>query len=224
MALLTRRNGEVRKISGPYLAPGSAVKVTAYEPGGVASAISSGAIITMAAGHEFAVGDKILINPGTDNTYSAGETVQSVDATSITMTGGAYSIAVGDIIFNVGADTSVTTTPLFDGSALVIYEDPAGSIPITSSVVTTTSQGEYEFYWSGGRVWELSRNATNDVILDYFMDGAADATTVVDALPTTATQGQIVVLNQGAGFSDIVYIYLKQSDDTYDWVELIIAP
>lgn len=138
--------------------------VTVYPVGAVVSGASSDTTIPVDAGHSFAVGDKYLLNPGSDNTFSGTDTVQSVTATQITM-GQSVTVAAGDTLVNLGPDTG-TSTPNYDASPVVIYSDADGSTTISNSRVTASSSGEYGYYTKGdGRAWELIRDG-NDAVVD----------------------------------------------------------
>jgi len=136
--------------------------VTAYPVGALASAGSSGTTITVDAGHSFRAGDKYLINPGVDDTFSGTDTVQSVTATTVVM-GQSVSVSAGDVLVNLGPDTG-TSSPNYDASPVAIYSDADGSTAISNSRVTCSAAGEYSYYHKGdGRFWELIRDSDGDV-------------------------------------------------------------
>ena len=128
--------------SGPAFA--DSYTVTAYPVGAVATSSSSGSTLTVAAGHSFVAGDKILIGPGSANTFSGVNVVDSVSATSIVMDGGSYAVSVGDKIVNLGPDIG-TASPNYDASPMGIYTDPAGSTAASNATVTASSAGEYSW-------------------------------------------------------------------------------
>src|SRR5574340_904968 len=147
MSNLARRNGQVQVTSNSYLAPASSYTVTVYPVGAQASATSSGATITVRAGHGFAAGDKFIKSDGT--AFSGTDTVQSVTATSIVM-GTSHSITSGDVLINLGPDGG-TSTPAYTASPIKIYNDMAGSgTEITNSTVTTNPSGEYGYWHDRG--------------------------------------------------------------------------
>lgn len=161
---LTFRYGEIRSVVGSYLAPGSGYTVTVLEPGGIASATSTGATITLHAGHGFAAGDKIIVG-GDSSTFSGSQVVSSTTSTSITMDGGTYNVAAGDTILNLGADTG-TSTPNWDAGR-DIYSDPTGTTAITKSTgPVVNSEGEYQYY-ADQSAWEVIRSGSTvqDVVI-----------------------------------------------------------
>lgn len=159
---LNFRHSTVQKTLGSYLAPGASYTITAYEPGGQVEALPGGGVITLREGHGFAVDDKFLVNPGTDNTFAGP--VTAVTATSITVDSVPSSVQVGSILFNLGQDNG-TVTPSFQNSGLTIYSDMDGSNHYGYAQVTSNSEGEY-FYWHKGiDIWELIRSGST--VLDY---------------------------------------------------------
>lgn len=142
---------------------GASYTVTVYEPGAVATGASSGTTITVNRAHGFQAGDKYLINPGTDDTFSGTDTVQSVTATTIVM-GQSVSIAVGDVLVNLGADTGVAA-PNYDASPISIHTRSDGSdTAISNSTVTCDAYGNYEYWARRYIVWELIRDSDGDPV------------------------------------------------------------
>ena len=136
---------------------GSAYTVNCYEVGGQVASASSGNTIALRAGHGLAVGDKFF-------KFSAGVTpsvreVDTASAAQVTMTGAeTLSVAVGDILVNLGVDTG-SGTPNYDASGITIYSDMDGSTALSNSLVTADATGSYEYWYAGGRVWELIRDS-----------------------------------------------------------------
>jgi hypothetical protein len=148
-------------------------QINVLKPGGVASAASAGATLTLYPGHGFAVGDKIII--GIDaTTFGGAQSVSSVTATTVTMTGGAYAVNTGDTILNLGADTG-TSEPLYDVLGTTIYSDPGGINTIANSQLTSSATGEYGYWTLAGKQWELIRTADGA-----FVDFVVDALAVID--------------------------------------------
>jgi parallel beta-helix repeat protein len=194
--------------------------VVVYRPGGVAEAASTGIFISLDTGHYFGAGDKFLLNPGSDDTFTGLDTVQSTSTSGILMNQ-SYTIAKGDILLNLGADTG-TASPNYDASPLTIYSDMDGGDTITDSTITADSLGEYK-YWHDGRevLWELLRNSAGspqDVITDAF-DRLVQKVSVKDYGArgdgsTDDTQAIQAALDSGAGtvfFPSGVYIINNDS-------------
>lgn len=156
---------------------GASYTVTAYEVGAVASANSSGATITVNSGHGFAEGDKILVNPGTDDTFSGTDTVQSTTSTTVVM-GQSYSISSGDQIVNLGPDTGVAS-PNYDGSGYTVYSDMDGGTSISNSQVTCNAQGSYEYWHYGFAIWELVRDSDGDPVALIIPEGSYPSATSI---------------------------------------------
>lgn len=136
----------------------SGYKVTAYETGGIVSTSQTSTTINLDAGHGFAIGDKVLIRPGTSNLYSA-EAISATGATSITFPTFAPAVVVGDIIINLGADTG-STSPAYDASGVTIYSDMDGGVPIANSTVTASATGSYAYFYQTANIWELIRDGS----------------------------------------------------------------
>jgi hypothetical protein len=173
MAILVRRDGEVRRTLGSYVAPGASYLVTAYEPGAIVASASTGTTATVDLGHGFAANDKFIVVRSGSYVSGSFNTVSAVTATTLTIT--AASLSVGDVLVNLGPDTGVTS-PNYDGSGLTIYSDADGSTAITNEVVTADSGGNYSYYHTGSSdIWELIRsNASTPV---YALPGAYQGST-----------------------------------------------
>ena len=143
MSQLVRRQTALLLNSSGSLAPGASYTVTAYEPGGVASANSSSLTISVYAGHGIAALDRIMVG----TTASTFRSVSSVTATSVVV-GSAVSVSAGDLIVNLGPDTG-SSTPNWDGSGVTIYSTPTTATTVTQSRVTTDSNGNYGYWWRG---------------------------------------------------------------------------
>ena len=127
---------------------GASYDVTAYPVGAIVVSVST-TTITVDAGHSFRVGDKYLYDPGTSNTFSGTDTVQSVTSTTIVMGNDQTAIvSAGNALVNVGADTG-TSAILYDASPMVIYSDADGSTAVSNSRVTCDATGTYSYYHKG---------------------------------------------------------------------------
>lgn len=128
--------------------------VTVYENGAIATANSTGTTITVASGHGFTTGDKLMVG----TTASTYRTVASTSATTVVVNS-AVTATSGAFIVNLGADTG-SGTPSYDGSTVSVYQYSDGSGAYTQSRVTLDSQGRYG-YWVDNSltVMELFRNS-----------------------------------------------------------------
>lgn len=156
-AKLFRRQNQINK---PPTAGSATVNyaqsytVRAYRAGAVVSATSADSTPPVYEGHAFSINDKaIIIRAGTIVTTI--RTVTAVDP--LTFSSSIAGLSEGDIIINLGADTGSGTTPNYDGSPISIYNRPDDSSPvITSSVVTASATGDYEYFHAGREtIWEL---------------------------------------------------------------------
>lgn len=163
---LTPRNSTILKAnSNDSTRPDFAASytVTAYPPGAVVVSVST-TTVTVDAGHGFVAGDKYLANPGTNDTFSGTDDVQSVTATTIVMGQDQSAIlSAGDVLVNLGPDTG-TSAPNYDGSGATIYSDMDGGTAIPNSRVTCDSEGGYEYFTSGQRLWELVRDSSGSPV------------------------------------------------------------
>jgi hypothetical protein len=217
------RVNRLDKVTGTRWEPALNYTVLVTEVGAVAASSSSGTDITVDAGHGFAAGDKFLKNPGSDNTFSGADTVQSLpDATTIRM-GQNHSISAGDVLINLAADTG-TATPRYDAVGSTIYSDMDIGTTIASSLITVGSvNADYEYWYSSGSsLWELYRGS-DGIPVGHSKEPAESPLTEVSrdtSLPTVGTTSRLFVLNQGASSPDIVYVAVQFSDDTWDWLEI----
>lgn len=142
----------------------SGYTVIAYETGGVVRTSQTSTTINLDDGHGFAIGDKILIRPGTSNIYS-GEAISAVSTTpgagSITFPtfGAAVAVVVGDIIINLGPDPG-SPDPAYTASGVTIYSDMDGGTAIANSMVTADASGSYAYFYNTQNIWELIRDGS----------------------------------------------------------------
>lgn len=162
MANLAYRRESVARLLGSVLAPGASYTVTAYPAGAQVSGNQSGTTITVRAGHYIPYGgtDVVAIRPGSPATIVSGTFQAASSATATTVVfPSSVTVVDGDLIVPLGSDTG-TSTPLWDGSAALIYTDMNSGSAISSSRVTCNTSGEYE-YWSLRRaVWEIVRDSS----------------------------------------------------------------
>ena len=137
--------------------------VQALEMGAQVTSASSGTTVTVRSGHGFAAGDKYM--NGTDtSTFSATLTVQSVDATHLYLSSN-YSVSEGDLLVNLGVDSSTGASPNYDGAGLIVYTTQDYTATATNNTVTTDSYGRYRYYHKGIVRWELVRGSSGPIAL-----------------------------------------------------------
>ena len=136
--------------------------VIAYETGGIVRTSQTSTTIDVDAGHGFAIGDKVLLRPGTSNIYSA-ERISATSATSITFPTFAPAVVVGDILINLGPDPGVGS-PAYTTSGVTIFSDMDGGIPIANSMVTASATGTYGYFYQTANIWELIRDGDGEVV------------------------------------------------------------
>lgn len=183
--------------------------------------------VTVFAGHEIQTGDKFLAFVD-DRTPLAERvfTVSTAASTSLIFSSEAASFPDRAVLVGIGTDSGSTYPTLaYDGSSLTVYKDPGSSTAWTNANVDVPPSGEITFHANGRPVWSLIRNAygrPTRVYVDVGPEGPVLAGG--SALPATGVPRQTFVLEGAAGTADIVYCWLKQSDDSYDWIEVISAP
>jgi hypothetical protein len=136
---------------------GAGYYVQALEVGAQVTAASSGATVTVAAGHGFAAGDKYMNGLNTQS-FSGTNTVESVDATHLYLES-SYSVAEGDLLVNL-ADDSGSIAPSYDGAGLTVYTDMDYQNAAITNTVLTDSEGRYRYWHKGIAIWELVRSAS----------------------------------------------------------------
>ena len=193
MNLTLRKNSIIVPDASSKFTPAGAYTVCACEVGAIAAAASSGTSVTVDAGHGFAANDYMLLNPGADNDdgYDAFVLVQVAAATTLTIAS-SVSIAVGDVLFNLGPDGAAGGTPNYDGSGVTIYSDMGGGDTVSNSVVTASSLGVYSYWHKGGDIWEVIRNGVG-VPVEWL------PTSGQFAGPTSATDKGIVTMDGTSG-------------------------
>jgi len=178
------------------------------------------------------------------NTFYPGQkfivasTPQSVDGTRlfkversseniVAFSGGAYNFQENALLVNLGSDTG-TTTPNWDGSSELIYQTPSVLGPVYEKAVVPAARARTEgFYGSGDAIWTVGRSKTTKPL---FVAMDLGATEVPDTAPPAPTWPPFVAMRQvdkptnGALFwikpgpPDVAYVYLQQSDGTFDYV------
>ena len=132
-------------------------------PVGAVAVSFAGNTATVDGGHGFAAGDKVLVFDGTTATFVA-QVLSSVTATTLVWSSATPTIALGNLLCNLGPDTASGSTPTYDASPMKTYSDADGGTAITNSKITCSATGEYDYYFEGdGRCWELVRDSSGTV-------------------------------------------------------------
>ncbi len=146
--LMKRRTNHLRTSAD---AVASSRKVQICKPGGqVDGDQSTTATITVHSGHGVATGDKFMVGTDESKFFTAG----TITETTIPLATGTVSVTDGDLIVNLGSDTG-TTAPEYDDTDVPVYADLDDTSALSNSQRTTDSNGEYEYFTTDERVWEL---------------------------------------------------------------------
>ncbi len=180
MSSLLFRKDSLETATNGVLGYASGYKVTAYKRGAIVSAATDANTVSVEPGHSFVTGDKFIkisAAGGTidEGTYRSLHASTDPTATLITLAvGTTLSVAVGDVLINLGADTG-SPTPSYNGSPFTTYDDYAGSTATTSATVTSDSSGNYEYWTDAGVIWELIRDSSDAPIghnKDIYLSGS----------------------------------------------------
>jgi hypothetical protein len=187
---------------------GANYSVTAYEVGAQVTSASSGATVTVRAGHGFAAGDKWMLSTGLG--FSGSNTITSVGATTLNLPV-SISVSQGDILVNLAADTG-TSTPNYDGAGLTIYTDMAYGSAAVNNTVAADPNGRYTYYHRGIPRWEWVRSGSTPIALyqdtgPFGVDGPATSTDNAlvrwDGADGSATQDSGVIVDDSDNVSGI---------------------
>lgn len=160
-------------------------RVAVLPVGGRVNSASSGDTVTLDSGHGFQVGDKFMVDVDL-GTYIGTDSVQSVTATSVTISG-TVSVAAGQFLVNLGPDTG-SDTPNYDGDRVQIYDDMDYGDEIVGATVSTDSVGRYRYFHKGVSRWELVLALETPIAL-YLDTGHTDSTSHASTFPTTSGSG-----------------------------------
>lgn len=212
-ATLVNRHNTVQKLRAGSFSPAASYIVVVYRMGAIASSTSSGGTFTVFSGHAIKAGDKIGIwSGGATWTYSGTATVSSVTATSVVMSAGSYTVAVGDMIVPLGVDSG-TGAAVFTASDLPVYNAASSSsTAFTNSRVTANGSGEYSFYSLARAWWEVVLRSGSATVVDVVAHRASPEVTPFEygyaGAGTSAsswTGWEAVISNQSVGGVDIYF-------------------
>lgn len=185
MSLFYRKSTVLKANSSDSTRPdfASSYTVTVYPPGAFADGAQSGvSAVTVHAGHGVTASDKILV--GGTNFYD----VDSVTATTITVSSGTVTVTDGQVIVNLGADGG-SSAPDWDGSTVDIFSAPdEGGSAISNSSVSTSATGEYEYWTTTPYIWELVRTGNLNIEVTPFVVTAKSFETT----PSSSTDNAVV--------------------------------
>jgi hypothetical protein len=190
MPKLFYRRGNVFNRTGTDITAGASYSVNVYRPGG--QVVSGTAPITVRPGHGIVAGENIIV--GTDGTAMRAVTATTGTVITYTTSGvGTLTTGVGSLLVNLGKDSSATSSSSreFDGAslstpALTIYSDMDGATtPITNALLTTNSDGEYEYWHDGTEKWEVVRTGQTIKQIEIVPGNLRTATTIA-VIPTFA--------------------------------------
>lgn len=199
-------------------------RLIVFERGAVLNGTTSSSPATVHANHDILTGDKFVYAPAFNRVIGAEVyDVNVAGATSITYTGTAVTLADKGLLIGIGSDSgSPRNRPNWDGSRVNVYKDPAASA-VYANAELPVAVGAHVGFWSDTpQVWVAALDSSNRIVQVYILGDSAGSESG-SSLPGSAYRGQLFVLTQGAGLPDILYCYMKQSADTYDWVEVMSA-
>jgi hypothetical protein len=200
MPKLFYRRGNVFNRTGTDITAGASYSVNVYRPGAQVTSDAGGGTIVVRPGHGIVPFENIIV--GTDATAMRAivTTGTSTNSVAYTTTPGILTTGVGALLVNLGKDTSSTSssTRNFDGAsastpALTIYSDMDGATtPITNALLTTNSDGEYEYWHDGTEKWEVVRTGQTIKQIEIVPGNRSTATTVAQLLAATTTISSII--------------------------------
>jgi hypothetical protein len=135
------------------------LRVYPYQRGGRVETASTSTTIALDRSGDIAVNDYIMVctkgSYGDDNVWTPVSTkiakVTAVSSDTLTIDGSGLSVAVGDYVLNLGADTG-GTSPNFDGSDITLYDDPAGAAASANEYLLTGSSAGFIGWTNRGAI------------------------------------------------------------------------
>ena len=190
------------------------------------------------SGHDILSGEKFYYALSRSNviktrvfTADAG-----TDSTHLHYTGAAFTWVDGSFAVPLGNDTGAVqqpdgsySDPLYDGSTVVVYSDPAGGDQYLYSHVPIEPGGDLGFWCSTSDLWILARDSRGRIVRFYIVSqssaggGTGGGSVVVDtdtAIPGDDNNPSFLVV-RAVGAGDKLYIWAKDSTDAYHWEEIL---
>jgi len=193
--------------------------------------------VTVHSGHDLLVGHKFYYALSRSNVVKTRVfTVSAKTSTQVSYTGGAFTWVDGSFMVPLGTDTGATqqpdgsySDPVYDGSPLTVYSDPAGDSQYLAARVPIEAGGDLGFWCATSDLWILARDSRGRIVRFYIVSqssaagGGGGGSVVVDT--DTATPGDdnnpsFLVVRAGAA-GDKLYVWLKDSSDAYHWEEIL---
>jgi hypothetical protein len=157
------------------VAPGNGYFVNAYAPGAICRAATSGSGTTTVPVYDGSVvvaNEYLMLGLDTTKVYKViTGTTGASGAQTIVLDGTIGTISVNNTLINLGKDIGMQSggPPSYTQNGTpnaVIYTTPNTSGPITNSVVTCDSSGDYSYYYAiSTAIWELVRNTAGTPIM-----------------------------------------------------------
>lgn len=217
--MIHRQNNILKTATDGTPAFAASYTVTVYEAGAIASEAAVLTSVAVDEGHSFAAYDNVLVWNGTAGTFIA-EGLSSVTDTSLTWASAKPTIVKGDVLVNLGNDTAAGSTPNYDGSAYPIYTDADGSDRITSSVVTSSVTGNYDYYSYGWQEhWEVVRDSGGT--LATVIKGWSGQTAHIVMAATLGTAPSRAEYKMLTTFPNELYVSEETSDGVWEWVSIV---
>jgi len=200
---------------------GSNYYVKALEVGAIVSATYDGTGIPVDGGHGFAALDKFLVL----SEFPAMTKYGTVTGTSSTKLDCAtVSVAVGDVLINLGQDTGVPS-PNFDGNGLSVFTDMDYGSQANAggkyNTVQCDSNGRYRYFYNNIPIWELVLSSLTTPFTAYLdtglsgVGGAASSTdhAVVrwDGITGTTLQDSTVIVTDAGNVTGVLNLTASQN-------------
>lgn len=195
--------------------------------------------VTVHAGHDIQVGHKFFYALSRSNIVKTRVfTCTARTATTVEYSGATYTWKDGTFLVPLGNDTGGVeqqdgsfTDVNFDGSTVEVYSDPAGDEQYLNAEVPIEPGGDLGFWCNTADLWILARDSRGRIVRFYIVSQAAASGgggggIVVDedtGTPGDDNNPSILVVRE-AGVGDIVYFWLKDSEDAYEWREILAIP
>ena len=192
--------------------------------------------VTVHAGHDILLGEKFYYALSRSNVIKTRVfTVTVVTSTVVTYGGGAFTWVDGSFLVPLGNDTGGVqqpdgsySDPLYDGSTVVVYSDPAGGDQYLYSHVPIEPGGDLGFWCATSDLWILARDSRGRIVRFYIVSqssatgGGSGGVTVAanTSIPGDDNNPSFLVV-RAVGAGDKLYIWAKDSTDAYHWEEIL---
>ena len=192
--------------------------------------------VTVHSGHNFLVGHKFYYALTRSNVVKSRVfTVTNTASTEITYSGGAFTWVDGSLLVPLGLDTGAVqqpdgsySDPLYDGTTVTVYSDPAGDNQYLYGQVPIEPGGDLGFWCATSDLWILARDSRGRIVRVYIVSQTstgAGAGSSIEVASDTSVPGDnnnpsfLVVRATDVG--DKIYIWAKDSSNNYAWEEIV---